>query len=66
MDVTIKLADGEESTGAIINPATEGDLGTINLHDENGMGIQQTGIVIEILEKFDWSSFDEENDTGIM
>jgi hypothetical protein len=51
MNVVIKKDDGE-SAGTIKNTAKEGDLVTINLHDENGMEIQQTGIVIEILEEF--------------
>ena len=53
-DHTVLLEDG--TTGMVRIPADQdpetlvGETATVNLHDENGLHIQATGIVAEILE----------------
>lgn len=42
--------DGEISTGEVIKGEAEvGETVTIKLHDENGMPLEQTGVVVEVL-----------------
>lgn len=48
--VAIKV-DGEITVGTVVRgTAEEGQTVTVELHDENGMPIQQTGVVAEVLE----------------
>ena len=43
--------DGEITVGAVVRGvAKEGETVTVELHDENGMPITATGVVVEVLE----------------
>ena len=43
--------DGEITVGTVVQgAATEGETVTVELHDENGMPIEATGVVVEVLE----------------
>ena len=45
------LVDGEITVGVVVQgAATEGETVTVELHDENGMPIEATGVVVEVLE----------------
>lgn len=47
--VAIKVND-EITTGVVVaGVAAVGETVTVELHDENGMPVQQTGVVIEVL-----------------
>lgn len=42
---------GEMTVGVVTaGVAEEGQTVTVYLHDENGMPVQQTGVVVEVLE----------------
>jgi hypothetical protein len=48
--VAIKF-EGEETVGTVVRGvAEEGQTVTVELHDENGNPVQQTGVVVEVLE----------------
>lgn len=43
--------DGEITVGAVVRGvAKEGETVTVELHDENGMPVTATGVVVEVLE----------------
>ena len=43
--------DGEITVGTVVQgAATEGEIVTVELHDENGMPVKSTGVVVEVLE----------------
>lgn len=43
--------DGEITVGTVVQgAATEGETVTVELHDENGMPVKSTGVVVEVLE----------------
>lgn len=43
--------DGEITVGTVVQGvATEGETVTVELHDENGMPLKSTGVVVEVLE----------------
>lgn len=49
MNTVAIQVNGEISTGTIVNGEAEiGATATIELHDENGMPIQQTGVIVEV------------------
>lgn len=42
--------DDQITTGVVVSGVAEvGETVTVNLHDENGMPVQQTGVVVEVL-----------------
>ena len=45
---TILLASG--TVGTVTSEVAVGDTVTVKLHDENGMPIEETGVVVEVLE----------------
>ena len=43
--------DGEITVGTVVQgAATEGETVTVELHDENGVPVKSTGVVVEVLE----------------
>lgn len=43
--------DGEITVGTVVQgAATEGEIVTVELHDENGVPVKSTGVVVEVLE----------------
>ena len=43
--------DGEITVGTVVQgAATEGEIVTVELHDENGIPVKSTGVVVEVLE----------------
>lgn len=43
--------DGEITVGSVVRGvAQEGETVTVELHDENGMPVTATGVVVEVLE----------------